>query len=109
MKKYIYLLIAILGVILPYTQFVPWSNENGFDLGLMVSLMFANQIASGIALDALVAGLAILLFIIFDKKETRVKYWWVSVVGIFLSGIAFALPFYLFLREISLEKKIIEF
>ncbi len=105
MKKYAYLLIAILGIVLPYTQFVSWSNENGFDLDSMVSLMFANQIASGIALDALVAGLAILLFILIDRKESKVKYWWVSILGIFLSGIAFALPFYLYLRELSLEKR----
>jgi hypothetical protein len=101
MKKNVYLAISILGVILPLTQFVPWTNAHGFDLGLMISEMFANHIASGIAIDALLAALAIVLFIIFDMKQSRVKLWWIPVIGIFVSGISFALPFYLFLRERS--------
>lgn len=105
MKKIIYLLLAILGIILPFTQFVPWSNANGFNIGLMISHAFANQIAAGIAIDAVLAALAIILFIVFDSKEKKVKYWWVPIAGIFVSGISFALPFYLYLRERSLEKK----
>lgn len=104
MKKNLYLVLAILGIILPYTQFVPWSNANGFNIALIGSLMFANQIAAGVAIDALIAALAIVLFIVFDKKETKVKYWWAPIVGIFLAGISFALPFYLFLREKALKK-----
>lgn len=97
-------MLAILGVILPYTQFVPWSNANGFNLSLMISQMFVNQIASGIAIDALLAALVIVVFILFDTKQIKVKYWWLSIIGIFVSGISFALPFYLYLRERSLEK-----
>lgn len=104
MKKNLYLALAVLGIILPYTQFVPWSNANGFDIGLMVSLMFANQIAAGVAIDALLVALSIVVLIIFDTREIRVKYWWIPIIGIFMAGISFALPFYLYLRELSKEK-----
>ncbi len=90
MKKNLYLALAILGVVVPYTQFVPWSMQNGFNLKLMVSQMFANQIASGIAFDALLTGVAIVLFMVFDRKKVAVKYVWIPIVGIFLSGISFA-------------------
>lgn len=105
MKKNIYLALAILGFILPYTQFVPWTNQYGFDFGFMVEQMFANQIASGIALDALVIAVVIVIFILFEQRQDKVKFFWVPIVTIFLSGIALALPLYLYLRELTREKK----
>ncbi len=104
MKKNIYLILSILGIILPYTQFVPWTNANGLNLKLLLSEMFANQIATGIAIDALFTGLVIIIFILFDRKIAKVKFFWIPIVGIFLSGIAFALPFYLYLRETNNTK-----
>lgn len=104
MKKNIYLALALAGIILPYTQFVPWSNANGFNLRLMIGEMFVNQIASGIAIDALLTALVILVFIAFDRKSVRVSYLWLPIAGMFLSGISFALPMYLYLRERALKQ-----
>lgn len=104
MKKNIYLGLAILGIVLPYTQFVPWSNANGFNLQLMGKLMFANQIASGIAIDALLTAVVIVTFIIFDSRQVKVKHLWLPIVGIFFSGISFALPMYLYLRTKAEEQ-----
>lgn len=106
MKKNFYLVLAILGVILPYTQFVTWTNTYGFNISLMLSEMFANQIATGIAIDALLAGLVIVAFIIFERSEIKVKHLWLPVVGIFLSGISFAFPMYLYLRERAREENV---
>lgn len=99
MNKKIYLVLMIIGVILPYTQFVPWTMANGMDLPLMFKLMFANQIAAGIALDALTAAAILLIFMALEARRKPVRYWYVPVVGIFAFGLAFALPCYLYLRE----------
>lgn len=99
MKKNIYLFLALLGIVLPYSQYVPWTVANGFDFGLMVQQMFVNQIAKGIAFDALLVSLVIIIFIIFDNKRRGVKNVWISVAGIFIFGVAFALPMYLYLKE----------
>lgn len=104
MKKNIYLILAILGLILPYTQFVPWANTNGFDLLTMIKQMFANQIASGIAIDALLAAVVIIFFIVFENRLIKVKHIWLPVTCIFISGISLALPLYLYMRECTLEK-----
>ncbi len=104
MKK-IYLTLSILGIVLPYTQFVQWTNMYGFNISGMVRDMFANGIASGIALDALMTAVVILVFVLHEQKRLAVSYVWVPLVGLFLSGIAFALPCYLYLRESALEKK----
>jgi hypothetical protein len=107
MKKNIYLVLAILGVILPMSQFAQWSMVNGFDLKLMGQAMFANQIAGGIAIDALLTAVAIVVFMVFDQKQVKVKYLWLPIAGIFFSGISFALPMYLYLRERAMKKQYI--
>lgn len=89
----------IIGIILPYTQFVPWSMANGMDLAKMGAEMFANQIAAGIAIDALTAAVILFIFIWLDQKRKPVKYFYLPILGTFVFGLAFALPFYLFLRE----------
>lgn len=104
MKKKVYALLAFFGLIIPYTQFVPWTNENGFDVFAMVSAMFANQIAAGIALDALTAAVVLVVFIAIEHKRRPIPYAWVPVCSIFLVGIAFAFPLYLYLRERADEK-----
>ena len=103
MKKKTYFILAAAGLILPFYFFVPWTNANGFDLPRMLELMFANPIASGIAADALTVALAVIAFIIFDQKKVKVSFYWVPIVSIFLIGVAFALPCYLYLRERALE------
>ncbi len=99
MKKNIYLILALMGIVIPYSQYVPWSITNGFDFSLMMQQMFVNQIAKGIAFDALLVSLVIIIFIIFDNKRREVKNVWIPVVGIFIFGVAFALPMYLYLKE----------
>ncbi len=105
MKKNIYLVLMILGIILPYTQFVPWSNVHGFNLSLMINQMFANQIAAGIAIDALLAAVVIVFLILFENDRVKVKHLWLPILGIFISGISLALPLYLYMRERALEIK----
>jgi ABC-type enterobactin transport system permease subunit len=97
--KQLYLLLAVLGIILPYSQFALWSMDNGSALGPMLQAMFANPIASGIALDAIMAGVATVVLVIVDGRKQRVAHLWLPLVGISLCGVGFALPCYLYLRE----------
>jgi hypothetical protein len=99
MKRIIFALLAFVGIVGPYTQFVPWSMVNGFNVAQMISLAGANQISAGIAIDAVLAAIAFVVYILLEQKTRKVKYFWLPIIGIFVSGIAFAIPFYFFLRE----------
>ena len=44
--KGIYLLLCIIGTILPYSQFVPWLLANGVDFPLFFEELFANPIST---------------------------------------------------------------
>lgn len=98
MNKYFYWVMMAAGIALPYSQFVPWSISGGaiVDIG---SLAFANRIAAGITLDALVAAVFLIGFILLERRSVRVRHMWIPIVGIFLFGIAFAYPCYFYLRS----------
>jgi hypothetical protein len=106
MIKKLYLILSIIGIILPYSQFAAFTNKYGWDLKFMFSNIFANQMSSGIALDAMWAAVVLIIFILIDRKKIKVKYFWLPIVGIFVIGIAFAFPFYLYLRELSEQKNL---
>lgn len=106
MKKNIYLLLSIIGAILPTWQFATFTNKFGFDLNLMLQQIFTNHMSSGIALDAMWAAVVLIIFIVIDKKNINPKYIWLPIMGIFLVGLSFAFPFYLYLRELSQQKNL---
>ncbi len=101
MKKNLYLAFAIIGAILPSTQFIPWGIANGMDIAKMINEMFANKIAAGVAIDAVTAAAFLAVYIYLEQKKLKTKHIWAPIAGIFIFGLAFALPFYLYLREIS--------
>ena len=101
MRKNLFLILSILGIIIPYTQFVPFTNEFGFDLPRMLDQMFATTISTGIAYDAFFTALVLIIFILIEQKRNPVKLFWIPIVGIFAIGLSFAFPFYLYLRELK--------
>ncbi len=103
MKKHLYLILSIIGIILPYSQFVLFTNQYGFDFNLMIQQIFINRMSSGIALDAMWAAVILIFFIFNENKNIKIKHLWLPIVGIFLIGLSFAFPFYLYLRELINE------
>ena len=56
MKKNVYIILCVLGTIIPYAFFVPFVVENGLDLGLFAQEMFATQAASLSSVDVLISS-----------------------------------------------------
>jgi hypothetical protein len=105
MKKNMYLILSIIGAILPFSQFVAFTNQHGFNLNIMFANIFANKMATGIALDAMWAAIILIIFILSENKKINIKHLWLPIIGIFMIGLSFAFPFYLYLREIALHKQ----
>jgi hypothetical protein len=104
MKKTIYIILCILGTIIPYAFFVPFLAENGLDLGLFAQEMFATQVASFFSADVLVSSLALWAFIFFELRKRHIKNWWLAIIGNLAVGVSLALPLFLLLRELTLEE-----
>ena len=101
MKKLVYIVLCVLGTVIPYTFFVPFAVENGLDLPLFVREMFATQVASFLSADLLISSLALWTFIYFEIRSRPIRYWWLAILANLAVWVSLALPLFLLLRETS--------
>src|SRR5207249_2410231 len=58
--RYLYLVLALIGLILPYSQFLPWiMDHHGLNISLFVHDMFANQISAFFTIDVIVSAIVL--------------------------------------------------
>jgi Terpene cyclase DEP1 len=101
--KNVYMFLCVLGLAVPYSQFVPWLHENGMNLGLLVRQLFANQISAFFGLDVLVSSAVLLVFMRVEGRRVRIQARWLAVAALCTVGVSLALPLFLYLRERALE------
>ena len=102
-RKHVYLLFCVLGLVLPYSQFLPWVVENGFRLKFFVWQLFANRIGGFFGMDVLVSAVVLIFFIRREGKRLAMRHLWLPVAGILTVGVSLGLPLFLYLRERALE------
>jgi len=101
--KNLYLLLCVLGVVLPYWQFLPWLSVHGLDLPLFVQELFANHIGAFFGMDVLVSAIVLMVFARSEAARLRMPAPWLPLVAIFVVGVSLGLPLFLYLRERKLE------
>src|SRR3989442_2357 len=102
-RKNAYLFLCVLGVVLPYSQFVPWLVENGLNAQLFVRQLFANRIGAFFGWDVLVSGVVLVGFVRSEGKRLGMSLLWLPILGLCVVGVSFGLPLFLYLRERALE------
>lgn len=103
-RKTLYLIFCILGILLPYSQFVPWVvTQHGVPLGLFVRELFANRIGGFFGMDVLVSAAVLMSFVQREGKRLRVRHLWLPIVGTLVVGVSLGFPLFLYLREDALE------
>ena len=102
-RKTIYLLLCVIGFLLPYSQFVPWLMQNGLNLGLFVQQLFANRIGAFFGMDVFVSAVVLFRFVRVEGKRVNMRYLWAPVVATLTVGVSLGLPLFLYLRERALQ------
>ncbi len=102
-RKNVYLLLCLLGIVVPYSQFLPWLFQNGLDSRLFLTSLGGNRISLFFVADVLVSAVILVVFIRQESERVRVRHGWIATLGLCLVGVSFALPMYLYLRERGLE------
>jgi hypothetical protein len=97
--KTLYLVLAILGAVVPYTFVVQFFAEQGINLGGFVSALFVNGAAGGLTADFLITSLVFWLFMFQQRARGRGPQPWLFIVLNLLIGLSCALPAYLYARE----------
>ncbi len=98
MKK-LYLILAVLGAIVPYAFFFGFLKTNGLDIPAFVSGMFANGAAGGISADLLFTSFVFWLFMFYEAKKSAAPKPLLFILLNLTIGLSCAFPAYLYARE----------
>jgi hypothetical protein len=71
--KTVYLVLCVVGVLLPYWQFLPWALQHGLNLGLFVRELFANRIGGFFGMDVIVSAVALIVFSRIEGARVGVR------------------------------------
>lgn len=104
MKKIIYLVLCIAGVILPYAQFIPFLREHGLDLPLFFQQLFATPVSGFFGMDVIVSSLALWVFVYSEGARLKMRRLWIYVVCNLLVGVSLGLPLFLLMRQVKLDR-----
>jgi len=102
--RHFYLVCCVLGLLLPYSQFVRWLLEHGLNITLFCRELFANRISSFFAMDVILSAIVLLWFIQSEGRRLRVRLLWLPTIGTLIVGVSFGLPLFLFLRQATLDR-----
>jgi hypothetical protein len=97
--KTIYLVLCVLGVVLPYWQFVPWVAANGLNMPLFFQQLFANRIGAFFGMDVFVSAVALLVFAGRESSRLGPSGRWIPLVAVLTVGVSLGLPLLLYMRE----------
>jgi hypothetical protein len=97
--RLLYLVLALVGAVVPYSLFVPWLAENGLNPPLLVTELFSTRMGAFFGLDVLVSAVVLVAFIRREGAVCRMARLWLPVAATCLIGVSCGLPLFLYLRE----------
>jgi|SRR6266404_5680734 len=101
--QWLFLLLAIIGAVLPLSYFIPFLLTHGLDLPLIVRELFQNGISASFGMDVIISAFVLILFVFTEGRRRGMKHLWVYVVCTLLIGVSLGLPLFLFFRERKLN------
>ena len=93
--KNVYLLLAIIGALVPYAFFFSFVSDSGLDPVAFLAAVFANGSASGFAADLFISSFVFWIFM-FTRSEGPGP--WLFIALNLTIGLSCALPAYLYAR-----------
>ena len=97
--RWLYLSLAVLGTVLPYSQFVPWLAQHGLNIRLLFTQLFLGHVSAFFGLDAIVAALVLFVFVFHEGTGRKTGMLWLPVAATCVVGVSCGLPLFLYLRE----------
>ena len=94
-----YLLLCVLGIVLPMRYFLPWLQANGWDLAAMVEAWHVNDASSGLVWDLTVAAVTLTVWAAVESVRTRNWKGLIAIPATYGVGVSLGLPLYLLLRR----------
>ena len=104
--KWVYLLLAILGAVLPTLANIEFVKIYGpsFDIKMFIDLANNNPASQSLSRDLFIGSTAIFIWIISESKRLEMKNLWIVILTTFTIAFAFSAPLFLYLRELRIEE-----
>lgn len=102
--KHWYLVLCVVGTVLPYLQFIEFLRDNGFDLREFHDQLFRSHVAAFFGWDVIVSAIVLWVFVAVEGRRAGVKHRWAPVAATLTVGVSLGLPLFLYLRERALHK-----
>lgn len=90
--KRVYLLLAVIGAIVPYLGFIDFMRSDGVAFGGFVDAWFANGAVSGLSADLILSSITFLVFMLSRRGPNPLPFVAVNLA----IGLSCALPAYLY-------------
>src|SRR5258708_35355505 len=103
--KTLYLALCMIGVVLPYNQFLPWAADHGLNMRLFVEQLFANRISAFFGVDVIVSAVVVVAFARVERRRLKMRGRWLPTVAVLCVDVSLGLPLLLYLREAALEQR----
>jgi antibiotic biosynthesis monooxygenase (ABM) superfamily enzyme len=97
--KNIYVVLALLGLLIPYYFLFRFLGSNGLDIALLFQQLFANNISTFFAVDLVISILVFWIYMFAEANKLQMKNSWLYLLASLLVGLSFALPLFLYFRE----------
>ncbi len=101
----VYLLLAVLGGIVPYIFFLQFARESGVDLNGFVQALFANGASAGFTADVVISSITFCIAAFELHRRDNGPSPWPFIPLNLIIGLSFALPLYIFVLHIQREKQ----
>src|SRR5947209_19743385 len=78
--QWLFLIVAILGTILPFSYFIPFVATHGLDAPLFFKQLFQSNIFAFFGMDVFVSALALWVLVFSEGRRRGMKHLWVYVL-----------------------------
>ena len=104
LKKTIYLILAVVGFVLPYYFIFKFYTNADTTTSAALSQLISTDWGALFVADLTISVFAAWTFIYNEAKRLSMKNWWAYPIATMLVGLSFALPLFLYFRERQLEQ-----
>ena len=104
MKKNVYLICTILGLIIPWSILISLFNAQEPIVSIF-NFLLANAYSASFTADLVVSIIVFWFFVIHETQKLNMKNAWLYILASLTVGLSFTLPLFLFFRERQLESK----
>lgn len=102
--RHVYLMLCVVGAIVPYLQLIPWVLQHGLQLELLVRELFSTRIGAFFGLDVVVSAIALFVFAFAERRTVVIRHVWLVVPATLLVGVSLGLPLFLYMRQRVLDQ-----